>query len=414
MVAPRSTSPRGPILAGLFLILAGAVLLVGQQTEFHIDWPIWILVGGIATLGMAIVLGYSGPGADAAGTGIAVVGGIITAVGGVLAVQDATGAYASWAYAWALVAPGGVGLGLLVYGLAVGNGETARGGLGALITGLVLFLVFFIFFEGVLDLTTLGDDWLTGSVGPLILVGLGVLFIVGAMLPGPWRSRAAPASMGFATAAPGGSTGAGQGDLETIGIGLAGAPAADVAIAFGAGKLAIVGPAAAGQLVDGSCFGGVRREDIAPGRVRLSTPSEAIWQKPWGQAPFDWRLGLSGEVPLRLAIEVGAARTDADLSALQVSELRLRTGAAETSIVLPASAGFTRVDAEGGAATVRFRVPDGVAARIRSTMAIGTTDVDTVRFPRDPLGGWASPDFATAANRVEIEVKGGLGSVSIR
>jgi hypothetical protein len=241
------------------------------------------------------------------------------------------------------------------------------------------------------------------------------VLVVAAMLPGPWRGRDARAAAGGATAGQGGSTtGAGSDDLETIGIDLAGAAAGDVAIAFGAGKLAIVGPATAGHLVDGSCFGGVRREDIAPGRVRLSTPSEAFWQKAWGQAPFDWRLGLTAEVPLRLAIEVGAARTDADLSALRVSELRLRTGAAETSIVLPAAAGFTRVDAEGGAATVRFRVPDGVAVRIRSTMAIGTTDVDTVRFPRDPLGGWASPDFATATNRIEIEVRGGLGSVSIR
>jgi len=407
VVARRPPPARGPILAGLLLILAGIGLLVVQQTGFRFDWPIWIVVGGIATLGMAIVLGYSGPGADAAGTGIAVVGGIITAVGGVLAVQDATGAYASWAYGWALVAPGGVGLGLLVYGLAVGNGETARGGLGTLATGLVLFTVFFIFFEGVLDLTTLGDDWLTGSIGPLILVGLGVLFVLAAMLPRGWRGGGATAPVGGST------TGARQGDLETIEVELAGAPAGDVAIAFGAGRLAIGGPAAAGRLVDGSCFGGVRREDLGLGRVRLSTPSDAFWQKAWGQAPFDWRLGLSAEVPLRLAIEVGAAQTDADLSALRVTELRLRTGAAETSMVLPAAAGFTRVDAEGGAASVRFRVPDGVAARIRSTMAIGTTDVDTARFPRDPLGGWASPDFATATNRVEIEVRGGLGTVSV-
>jgi hypothetical protein len=41
--------------------------------------------------------------------------------------------------------------------------------------------------------------------------------------------------------------------------------------------------------------------------------------------------------------------------------------------------------------------------------------VDIVRFPRNAAGtGWESPDFGSAANRVEIEVRGGVGSVSVR
>ena len=84
---------------------------------------------------------------------------------------------------------------------------------------------------------------------------------------------------------------------------------------------------------------------------------------------------------------------------------------ARHGVTLPAAAGFTRVDAEGGAAAIRFRVPDGVAARIRSSIALGSSDVDAVRFPRNAAGsGWESPDFETAANRVEIEVRGGSGA----
>jgi hypothetical protein len=69
---------------------------------------------------------------------------------------------------------------------------------------------------------------------------------------------------------------------------------------------------------------------------------------------------------------------------------------------------------EGGAAAWRFRVPPGVAVRARTRMAIGTTDVDEARFPRDPLGGWASPDVASNPNRVELDTSGGMGSISIR
>ena len=42
-------------------------------------------------------------------------------------------------------------------------------------------------------------------------------------------------------------------------------------------------------------------------------------------------------------------------------------------------------------------------------MAIGSTNVDQARFPAS-AGGYESPDYATAANRVDIDVQGGVGS----
>ena len=59
---------------------------------------------------------------------MASVGGIVTMIGVVLAVQEAYGLYQTWAYAWALVAPGGVGVGLTVYGLLARRGDDLRGG----------------------------------------------------------------------------------------------------------------------------------------------------------------------------------------------------------------------------------------------------------------------------------------------
>ena len=174
-----------------------------------------------------------------------------------------------------------------------------------------------------------------------------------------------------------------------------------------------MGPAASGLLVDGTFEGGVNASPAGAGRVRLTTPHPASWSWDWGRAPFDWRLGLTAEVPLRLEVETGASDNELDLSGLHVTDLRLRTGAAQSRVTLPAT-GVTRVNAEGGAAQMRFRVPAGVAARITSTMAIGTTDVDTSRFPRTRDGaGWASPDFDANPNRVEIAVRGGVGQVTI-
>ncbi len=80
---------------------------------------------------------------------------------------------------------------------------------------------------------------------------------------------------------------------------------------------------------------------------------------------------------------------------------------------MPAQAGLTRARIESGAASVKVRIPDGVAARIYGQMGLGTLDVDSHRFP-SRAGVYESSDFATAANRVEIAVEGGVGSVEVR
>ena len=411
-----SGTSRGALVVGALLIVLGAAALVIRVSDVSIGWPVWVILPGLVLLVAAFALPEPG------GSGLAAAGGIVTTVGAVLAVQDATGTYASWAYAWALVAPGGAGVGLLLYGLLTRRGDVARGGLASLITGIVLFLVGFLFFEGLLHLD--GDRFsnLTNLSVPIVIMGIGAAVLVGAIIPGPWRRPSWPPSPGAgATAWPAGGSGtpsapAGTpntgGAPQALALALDGATDAEVRIAFGAGKL-LVGPAATGLLVDGTFEGGVSAAPAGAGRVRLTTPSPASWSWDWGRAPFNWRVGLTAEVPLRLEVETGASDNELDLSGLRVTDLRLRTGAAQSRVTLPAS-GVTRVNAEGGAAQMRFRVPAGVAARISSTMALGTTEVDTIRFPRTPDGAaWASPDFDANPNRCEIAVRGGVGQVTI-
>jgi hypothetical protein len=413
----RSGTSRGALVVGALLIVFGAIALVVRVSGVEVGWPAWVILPGVALLIAAFAVPEPG------GSGLAAAGGIVTAVGTLLAVQDATGTYASWAYAWALVAPGGVGAGLLIYGLLMRRGDIARGGLGSLVTGVVLFLIGFLFFEGVLHLNGNGCANLTDIAVPIVIMGIGAAVLVGAIIPGPWRRRSRSAFPGAGQASwTAGGTGTAPGIAgaqppagnppQALALTLDGAADAEVRIAFGAGKL-LIGPAASGRLVDGTFEGGVDATPAGPGRVRLTTPHPASWSWGWRRPPFDWRVGLTAEVPLRLELETGASDNELDLSNLRVTDLRLRTGAAQSRVTLPA-AGVTRVNAEGGAAQMRFRVPVGVAARITSAMAIGTTDVDTNRFPRTTDGrAWESPDFDANPNRVEIAVRGGMGHVTI-
>ena len=208
-----SSTSRGALVVGALLIVLGAAALAVQASGLTIGWPAWVILPGLAMLVAAFALPEPG------GSGLAAVGGIVTAVGAVLAVQDATGTYASWAYAWALVAPGGVGVGLLLYGLLTRRGDIARGGLASLVTGIVIFLVGFLFFEGLLHVD--GDRFsnLTSLTVPVVIMGIGAAVLVGAIVPGPWRRRSWPPVPGagptawapVGSGAPAGSSGTRRG-----------------------------------------------------------------------------------------------------------------------------------------------------------------------------------------------------------
>lgn len=229
-----------------------------------------------------------------------------------------------------------------------------------------------------------GPRELIDQAWPWVLVVLGIWFLVGALVSG------GPL-------------------MEALIVPLADVQQANVGIKFGAGEL-ITHTAAPGNLVDGTFKGGVTYEPDGPGRVELRQDLDD--GLPWLDRESRWDVGLTGEVPLTLRLEVGAYRGTIDLSDLRVTTLELHTGASETRVRLPRAAGSTSVRAEAGAAALTIEVPVGVAGRIRARMALGSVEVDPARFPR--IGDlYQSVDYATAANRVDIDVEGGLGSLKV-
>lgn len=235
----------------------------------------------------------------------------------------------------------------------------------------------------------------TGSIGqgpgelidqywPWALIILGIWCLIGAIVPGPKPE-------------------------EALVLPLAGAPEAEVRIKFGAGTLT-ASQAAPGNLVDGAFRGGVTHRWLGPGRVELA--QDTTYGLPWLDRESSWTVGLTGEVPLDVRVDVGAARATLDLSDLRIRRLDLHTGASETRVRLPRAAGRTEVRTDHGVASLTLEVPAGVAARIRTKMALGSSQIDPVRFPR--LGDWyQSADYDTAANRVDIDASGGVGSLKV-
>ena len=166
------SSRRGTILLGLALVLLGGLALAGRLLNvdlLSLGWPIFVLAPGIVLFAAGVAVGGKG------GLGLAIPGGIISMVGLVLTFQSATGLWSTWAYAWALVAPGGVGLAFVLYGLLTRQGDITRGGIPILLTGIGLFIGFGLFFEGVINLSGVGGLAEPLLAGGLIVLGIGVV-----------------------------------------------------------------------------------------------------------------------------------------------------------------------------------------------------------------------------------------------
>ncbi|MRS12635.1 MAG: hypothetical protein EG823_06145 [Actinobacteria bacterium] len=161
------------VLVGTTVLIVGLVFLLTQTLGLRVvavGWPVLVIAPGLLILASA----YSVP----PGRGmsyLAVPGMVVLVAGAVLQVQAITGDWQSWSYAWALVAPGAVGLGLLAAGIREKNR-------GVRIVGAVLTaggVAFFVIAEWLLVRVF-------GVGGAGLGRGFGMVLPAGAVATGLW------------------------------------------------------------------------------------------------------------------------------------------------------------------------------------------------------------------------------------
>ncbi len=206
-------------------------------------------------------------------------------------------------------------------------------------------------------------------------------------------------------------------DVETLSIPLDGAREARVRLKHGAGKMSVAAQMDDLVLLEGEFGGGIDQSLHRDGdtvKIKLRTPAQ-VYPFP-SVVTFEglnWKVGLNRSIPIRLDVDSGASDTVLDLNDLKITELNVDTGASSTEINLPMNAGFTRVHVDSGAASIVIRVPEQVSARITVESSLAGINIDSRRFPRAGRA-YESPDFEQAANKAEILVKTGVGSLDIR
>lgn len=256
--------------------------------------------------------------------------------------------------------------------------------------GVVVILV-----GGVLLLQTLGvlgsNAW--GIFWAMLLIAVGLWFLLGFK-----------------------RFGAKELETQQFSIPLDGAREVELELNHGAGRLGVHALGGSAMLLEGSFTGGVEQSVSRSGqyaRVKLSAPTE-VFIPSVRMHGLTWDIGLTREATLNIILHTGANETDLDLTELMVGSLRIETGASSTMVRLPSRAGFTKVEAKTGAASLEMRVPEGVAARIHTSSGLAGISIDTGRFPSTGKDSYESSDYASATNRVEISVETGVGSVDIR
>jgi len=260
---------------------------------------------------------------------------------------------------------------------------------GSIFWGLVLIILAGFLLARQMGVLT-GDIF--GYFWPAIVILFGIWLIIGALSRGQHKVEG-----------------------QSISIPLEGAKSARLKLDHGAGRLNVRGGASASEVLSG-VFGVEMdyssRLDGDQLDVKLRT-SPHFWAWYPGQS-LDWDVRLNGDIPLTLKIDSGASSSTLDLTDLKVVDLDIDTGASSTEVTLPAHAGNTRVDIDTGASSLNLRIPTGVAASIRVKTGVASVNVDLARFPRIEGGLYQSPDYATAANRADITIDAGVGSIEIK
>jgi len=176
---------RGGLVFGVMLIALGALLLATEQFNLdvaHYGWPTFVVVPGVVLLlaGLAIP--------NETGLGLAIPGGVVATIGLIFAFQEATDAWASWAYMWALVAPGSVGVTLVLYGVLHRRMDLVNGGVRTAAFGLGLFIGFGLFFENLIGFDEGHPNTILHTGLPYLAVAMGVLIVIANIIPSG-RSR---------------------------------------------------------------------------------------------------------------------------------------------------------------------------------------------------------------------------------
>jgi hypothetical protein len=125
-----------------------------------------------------------------------------------------------------------------------------------------------------------------------------------------------------------------------------------------------------------------------------------------------WDVGIAPGIALDLSLTLDATSSDVDLKALSLASLNAEANASTFRLVLPASyTGDAKGKIKAAAGNVQVTIPPGAAVRIVIETRAGSRDVPA-RFVQKN-GGYETPEYAGAKNRLTLTISANAGRVTI-
>jgi hypothetical protein len=200
---------------------------------------------------------------------------------------------------------------------------------------------------------------------------------------------------------------------------LNGATRADVQIGFGMGNLRVGALSQSTQLVEGTLVLNPGEKVTRDFSLNGDTAVYHLKSQTLGGVPFsgwsgddhEWDLRLNDGIPTKLQINTGVGTNNIDLSQLSITDLDVRGGVGRSLITMPAR-GSLQGRVEGGVGEVVVMVPSGMAARIRVNAGLGGVDVASKYQKQGDV--YVSSGYDAAQNRLDLRVNGGVGRIIVQ
>lgn len=194
---------------------------------------------------------------------------------------------------------------------------------------------------------------------------------------------------------------------------------AEVSLAAGAGTLRVEALPESANLVEGEIQLGQREKVTRDFAIEGSTATFTLQSEGETVGPFfgqwdegrSWELGLAPQTPLKLKVNLGAGELALDLTGLKVTELDASMGVGKATVTLPAEGRF-QAKISGAIGETIVVIPEGLEARVRINTAIGSRQLPEDYRRQDNI--YTSPGYERADNRVDLEVGLAIGSVTVR
>ncbi len=209
---------------------------------------------------------------------------------------------------------------------------------------------------------------------------------------------------------------------ETISEPVQGADSGSVTLKFGAGRVTVGALSNSSYFVEGKLeytrysLQAERDFRVQDGRAlfSLAAKSQSIpFWIPGDTAGEYWALNFTPRIPLQMDIKSGVGKVELDLSGLKVTQLTMDAGVGEAWIIFPTAAGLTKASINAGVGAITVQIPKEVGARIIVAKGLGSVRLESARFTH--FGNeYKSLNYDTAENKLDLEIRGGVGTITIK